>query len=52
MKDEFAGQGGSYVVDKKTGKRTLRERTGETVKPAPEKKKISPKEATHAKADT
>lgn len=27
--DEFAGQGGSYVADPKTGKRTLVERTQE-----------------------
>lgn len=25
--DEFTGQGGSYVLDPETGKRTLRERT-------------------------
>lgn len=30
MKDEFDGIGGSYVVDPKTGKRTLVERTKET----------------------
>lgn len=30
MADEFDGLGGSYVVDPKTGKRTLVERTGET----------------------
>jgi len=35
-KDDFAGVGGSYVVDKKTGKRTLKDRTAETLvkKPA------------------
>lgn len=27
MNDEFAGQGGSYVMDPKTGKRRLVERT-------------------------
>ncbi len=27
MTDEFEGQGGSYVIDKKTGKRKLVERT-------------------------
>ena len=27
--DEFAGQGGSYVLDPETGKRTLVERTQE-----------------------
>lgn len=27
--DEFTGQGGSYLVNKKTGKRTLIERTEE-----------------------
>lgn len=29
MADEFDGLGGSYVVDPKTGKRKLVERTGE-----------------------
>lgn len=28
--DEFSGQGGSYVVDPKTGKRVLKERTEES----------------------
>lgn len=28
--DEFAGQGGSYLLDPATGKRTLLERTQET----------------------
>lgn len=51
MKDEFAGQGGSYTVDKKTGKRALRERTGETAKTEPAKKKPAVKEADNAKAD-
>ncbi len=27
MEDEYAGQGGSYLLDPKTGKRTLVERT-------------------------
>lgn len=31
MEDEYKGQGGSYLVDKKTGKRKLVERT----QPAP-----------------
>jgi hypothetical protein len=49
MNDEFAGQGGSYLIDPKTGKRTLIERTkdqpeapatadAEASKPAPSRK--------------
>lgn len=34
MKDENAGHGGSYTVDKKTGQRTLAQRTAETGEPA------------------
>lgn len=35
--DEFDGMGGSYVVDQKTGKRKLVERTGEAQpQPTPE----------------
>lgn len=36
--DEFHGQGGSYVLDPKTGKRTLVERTqeaAEAISPSP-----------------
>lgn len=35
--DDFAGQGGSFVLDPATGKRTLVERTAEpdTTEPAP-----------------
>lgn len=29
IQDEYAGQGGSYVLDPKTGKRVLQERTQE-----------------------
>ena len=39
FKDEFSGQGGSYIADPETGKRTLIERTQEpttaTEQPAP-----------------
>jgi hypothetical protein len=38
MMDEYKGQGGSYLVDKKTGKRKLVERT----QPAPH---LTPEEA-------
>ena len=32
--DEYAGQGGSYLVDPKTGRRELVERTSEPAEPA------------------
>ena len=34
-KDEFAGQGGSYTLDPKTGKRTLVQRTEQPQPQAP-----------------
>jgi hypothetical protein len=36
MMDEHHGQGGSYLVDKKTGKRKLVERTQPAPHPQPE----------------
>lgn len=41
FEDEFNGVGGSYVIDEKSGKRKLVERTAETdeVKPAAEAEK-------------
>lgn len=36
MMDEYHGQGGSYLVDKKTGKRKLIERTQPAPNPTPE----------------
>lgn len=36
MADKYAGFGGSYVVNKKTGARELMERTNEDPAPAPE----------------
>jgi hypothetical protein len=36
MMDEYKGQGGSYLVDKKTGKRKLVERTQPAPHPQPE----------------
>lgn len=44
--DEFAGQGGSYVVDPKTGKRKLVERTQE-----PEAKPAQPDQPVSAPAE-
>lgn len=41
--DEFNGMGGSYVVDPKTGKRKLIERTQETDKP--EEPPVEPEKA-------
>lgn len=37
--DEYAGCGGSYVMDPDTGKRTLMQRTQPRADPAPEDKK-------------
>jgi len=36
MTDEFEGQGGSYVLDKKTGRRKLVERTTAPAAASPE----------------
>jgi len=36
MMDEYQGQGGSYLVDNKTGKRKLVERTQPAPHPTPE----------------
>lgn len=36
MMDEYQGQGGSYLVDKKTGKRKLVHRTQPAPHPTPE----------------
>lgn len=35
MMDEHEGQGGSYTLDPKTGKRTLVERTDDPLLPSP-----------------
>ena len=35
MTDEYEGQGGSYTLDPKTGKRTLIERTDDPLLPSP-----------------
>ena len=43
--DEFAGQGGSYLVDPKTGRRTLVERTSEPATPAAPVEPAAPADA-------
>lgn len=45
--DEFSGQGGSYVADPKTGKRTLVERTQE-----PQQVTEQPEQAADKPVDT
>lgn len=45
--DEFEGIGGSYIVDPKTGKRTLVERTQDTQQPVEQ----APEQSDDAKGE-
>ncbi len=42
MDDQYAGQGGSYILDPETGERTLVERTSEAAPTPPPEPQQSP----------